>query len=181
MSRSDDRELRVLLEDLDETLDALRRELDGDEDRDPTRQPPTVGELVRFTEEYTIPATIAALEAAIAALELLQGLLGVAARGDRALDDVSDAATGGVERTLSELRRALGESDLPDDPETRDVVREARDLTTAVERRIEESSRDSRTDSGVDIDVSEAETSREDPVESELRSIREELDDQDTT
>lgn len=181
MTRRDDRELRALLADLDETLGALRRELDDDR---PAREPPTAGELVRFTEEYTIPTAIAALEAAVAALELLQGLLGLAARGDRALDDVGDvgdAATTGVERTLSELRRALRESDLPDDPETRDVVREARELTEAVERRIEASGRQGRADRGVDIDVSEEGSGGEDPVEAELRSIRKELDDRDET
>jgi hypothetical protein len=185
MARPDDRELEALLADLDETLDRLRTELDGtDEPVRRRREPPTVGELVRFTEEYTIPTTIAALEAAVAALELLQGLLGLVTRGGRearSLGGASEAA-GSV---VSELRRALREIDLPDDPETRDVVQEARDLTETVERRIEESGEDDRETGdartrGVAIDVNEAEEGEE-AVEAELREIREELDDQDAT
>ncbi|MFB6168532.1 MAG: hypothetical protein ABEJ43_06765 [Haloferacaceae archaeon] len=184
MARHDDRDLRELLEDLDETLGQLRAELDeGDpvDDRRSTPRPPTVGELVRFTEEYTIPTTIAVLEATVAALELLQGLLRLASPEgrDSELASASDAALGGVERTFSELQRALREVDLPDDPETRAVVTEARDLTDAVEQRIDESRRDDGrgNERGVDIDVSEASESE---IESELRSIKDDLD-QDTT
>ena len=185
MSDRDDRDLRELLDDLDETLGTLRTELDDDGGRGRERRPrpPTVGELVRFTEEYTIPTTIAVLEASVAALELLRGLLRLAApdgREERRLEGASDAALGGVERTLSELRRTLREVDLPADPETRDVVTEARDLTAAVERRLAEEGRGekrTREDQGVAIGVDE-ETA---DVESELRSIREDLDDQDAT
>lgn len=186
MARRDDRDLRELLDDLDETLGTLRAEVDDGPRREgggrPTPRPPTVGELVRFTEEYTIPTTIAVLEASVAALELLQGLLRLAAPG-RELENASDAALGGVERTFSELRRTLREADLPEDPETRGVVTEARELTEAVERRIEESrERDrqrerGRRERGVAIDVSEATDSG---VESELRSLRDDLD-QDAT
>jgi hypothetical protein len=192
MARRDDRDLRELVEDLDETLGALRAELDDGEregratGRRPTPRPPTVGELIRFTEEYTIPTTIAVLEASVAALELLRGLLRLASPDERGreLSGASDAALGGAERTLSELGRALREVDLPDDPETREVVTEARELTEAVERRIEESReggerREERGDRerGVAIEVGEADES---DVESELRSLKEDLD-QDAT
>lgn len=187
MSNRDDRDLRALLEDLDETLATLRAELGEDgQRRERGPRPPTAGELVRFTEEYTIPTTIAVLEASVAALELLRGLLRLASpddRGERRLEGTSDAALGGVEGTLSELRRALRETDLPADRETRGVVTEARELTAAVERRLAEegSGREetggTRADRGVAIDVDEAAVD----VESELRSIREELDDQDAT
>lgn len=198
MARRDDRDLRALLDDLDETLGALRAELDeGDPprrraERRPPR-PPTVGELLRFTERHTIPTTIAVLEASVAALELLQGVLRLAApdeREERALESASGAALDGVERTLSELRRTLGEADLPADPETRGVAREARELTEAVERRIEESrqadetrrddrGRSEERERGVAIDVSEADA--EPDVEAELRSLKDEVDDQDAT
>jgi hypothetical protein len=188
MARRDDRDLQELLADLNETLGRLQTELDGEaprtgaDDRRSTPRPPTVGELVRFTEEYTIPTTIAVLEATVAALELLRGLLQLASpdgRG-RELERASDAALDGVERTFSELRRALRAADLPDDPETRGVVTEARELTEAVERRIEESRGASSGESrerGVAIDVSEAAGA---DVESELRSLKEDLD-QDAT
>ncbi|MEF8818304.1 MAG: hypothetical protein V5A31_04060 [Haloferacaceae archaeon] len=189
MTRRDDRDLRELLADLDETLGRLRTELDDgprrEGDERPTPRPPTVGELVRFTEEYTIPTTIAVLEASVAALELLQGLLRLASPDGRGrLADANDAALGGVEQTFSELRRTLREVDLPADPETRGVVTEARELTEAVERRIEESREDGasreergRRERGVAIDVSEA---TEPDVESELRSLKDDLD-QDAT
>jgi hypothetical protein len=187
MARSDDRDLRELLEDLDETLGRLRTELDGeaarppDEARRSTPRPPTVGELVRFTEEYTIPTTIAVLEATVAALELLRGLLGLASpdERDRGIGRAGDAALDGVEQTFSELRRALREADLPEDPETRGVVTEARELTDAVERQIEASRRaeGGGRERGVAIEVSEA---AESDVESELRSLKEDLD-QDAT
>jgi hypothetical protein len=180
MARRDDRELRALLADLDETLDRLRDELDDRDDRPPARrEPPSVGELVRFTEEHTIPTTVAVLEATVAALELLQGLLGLVTRSGRdgRSPGAGSEAVGGV---VSELRRALSEVDLPDDPETRDVVREARDLTEAVERRVEGRDAADGSDRGVAIDVAEAEE-EERAVEAELREIREELDDQDAT
>lgn len=183
VDRHDD-DLRTLLEDLDETLDDLRGELEADES--PDRRPPTVGELVRFTEEHTIPTVIAVLEASVEALELLQGLLGLArpdGRTDRALDGVGDRALDGVERTFAELRRALQEADLPADPEAQDVAGDARTLAEAVERRIEESraTDDPGTESsrGVEIDVDDG--AEESEIERELRSIRDELDDQDGT
>ena len=187
MTNRDDRDLRALVEDLDETLTTLRSELDEDgQQREGRPRPPTVGELVRFTEEYTIPTTIAVLEASVAALELLRGLLGLVSpngRGERQLEGASDAALSGVERTFSELRRALREADLPADRETRDVVTEARELTAAVEQRLaeegsgREEADETRAEQGVAIDVDEATVD----VESELRSIREDLDDQDAT
>jgi Sec-independent protein translocase protein TatA len=185
MTNRDDRDLRALVEDLDETLTTLRSELDEDgQQREGRPRPPTVGELVRFTEEYTIPTTIAVLEAAVAALELLRGLLGLVSpngREERQVGGASDAALRGVERTFSELRRALREVDLSADRETSDVVTEARELTSAVEQRLaeersgREEADETQAKQGVAIDVDEATVD----VESELRSIREDLDDQD--
>jgi hypothetical protein len=192
MARRDDEDLRALLDDLDERLDALRSELDDEPRRrsdEPRRRsdkargrrprPPTAGELVRFTEEHTIPTTVAALEAAVAALELLQGLLGLATREGRAertgraLEGAGGAAAEGVERTLAELRRALREADLPADPETRDVVADARELTEAVEERVAGSR---RAEPGVAIDVDEADDGAGVDVDAELRSLKDDLD-----
>lgn len=146
-SRDDD--LVDLLDDLELTLGDLRDELQRrPEARRPLR-PPTPSDILRFTDEYTIPTVIAILEANIRALELFQKLLrlanpeGTLREGTdetrRRVRSVRDDAVGGLDRALSELQRALSEADLPDDPESRDIIEDARHLTDEVERRIEES------------------------------------------
>lgn len=156
-------EVLDLLEDLGNTLDELGSELRAERERDtldrfqPPR-PPRFGEVMRFTESYTIPTVIAVLEATIASLELLRRLLrmsdpGRAFEGDRRGSDWSDqrlreaprAAVVGVERALSELRTALSEADLPTNPEARDILERARTLTDELDARIDEAQRD-RTD-----------------------------------
>lgn len=152
---SDD-DLDVLLEDLEATLDALEGELREEHRR--RWRPPTPGELLRFTEQYTIPTLIAILEATIQSLRLFRRLLQVAdPQGGRLADDVKDAGsrftpdrftpqgtredvTQGVTTALSELRTALRETDLPQDPEAQSIVREARDLSEEIERRLEQES-----------------------------------------
>ena len=64
-------ELAAQLDELEATLTDLRSELRSEGRRGPPR-PPRLGELLRFTEEYTIPTLIALLEATIKSLELLQ-------------------------------------------------------------------------------------------------------------
>ncbi|MGM0591339.1 MAG: DUF7547 family protein [Halobacteriota archaeon] len=156
-SRDDD--LDELLGDLETTLGALRRELQ--ERERPTRrrgfEPPTPSDVLRFTDEYTIPTVIAVLEANIRALELLQRLLRVADPGrttregaaeTRArLDDVGRTARSGMERALSDLRTALSEADLPPDSESRTIVEDARELAEEIERRLAETTPDRRRQS----------------------------------
>ena len=159
MSSRDDDDLVDLLDDLELTLGDLRDELQRrpeSEERRPFR-PPTPSEILRFTDEYTIPTVISILEANIRALELLQKLLrlanpeGTLREGSdetrRRVRSVRDDAVGGLDRALSELQRALSEAALPDDPESRDIVEDARSLTEEVERRIEESRSGSRSGS----------------------------------
>ncbi|WP_435130199.1 DUF7547 family protein [Halobaculum sp. D14] len=177
-----DEDFAALVDDLSDTLRDLRRELgerepgDGGADRDAERsgrrrstrrtgrfppRPPGLGELVRFTNDYTIPSLIATLEATIELLELFRRFLqlagprdldsgrvtdpgggrgrgpgsllssGVSSAGERAAADVTDA--------LGRLRTALDEADLPEDEESRDVVERARDLSAEIERRVAES------------------------------------------
>ncbi|MFC7204110.1 hypothetical protein ACFQJC_11345 [Haloferax namakaokahaiae] len=160
--RRRDDELLDLLEDLGETLEELGTELREERagDRDTLGQfqpprPPTFGEVMRFTESYTIPTVIAVLEATIASLELLRKLMRLS-DPDRAFEDdrfSSDprlreaprAAVSGVERALNELRTALSEADLPSNPEARDILDRARTLTDELDARIDEAQRD-RTD-----------------------------------
>ena len=237
--RDDDLEER--LDELEDVLAELRRDLTRDERyRSGPPRPPRLSELLRFTEQYTIPTLIAVLETTIKSLELLRGTLRLAdpgrgmdvdadagATADR-LAGVRDEASAGLARSLSELRTALSEADLPNEAASRSLIQDARDLTAEIEARIEESSHEAdsarrraeesiddrstsdrrvdRRDSGGDvvhIDVSDPdditdesepadaadETDRasgvDDPspevdVESELESIKRQLDEPDS-
>lgn len=201
MSGRDDREIRELLAELETTLDALRADVD-DGGRDRRRGPATPRDLLRVTEEHTIPTLVAALEAAVEALELLRALLRLAdpersasgrPGGPRAVARASDPARSVAERALSDLREALSESDLPDDPRARSLVAEARDLTAEVEARLREAeggpggtasgAAPATSDGAVRIEVN-ADGADEDPpddpgvdVDAELASIRREVRD----
>ncbi|PHQ44872.1 hypothetical protein DJ68_16105 [Halorubrum sp. C3] len=149
--RDDDLEER--LDELEDVLSELRADLrETERDRRGPPQPPRLSELVRFTEQYTIPTIIALLETTIKSLELLQGTLrladpgrsvaeGAEGAGDR-LADVRDGATAGLSRSLSELRTALSEADLPEEAASRSIIADARDLTAEIESRIDEGRRE---------------------------------------
>lgn len=218
MSARDDEELADLLADLRETLDALEGELGGGRRR---RRPPTFGEVLRFTEEYTIPTLIAILRANIRLLELFRRTLrladpGRAAREEsatardrasdlsgQAVDRLSGKAADRLSESLAELQRALAETDLPENPEARSVIEDARELSAEIERRLSEPGADPRADEGggVTIAVNEEEESPDEgtelgertesdeavgddaggdgvevDVEAELESIKDELD-----
>jgi hypothetical protein len=159
MSARDDRrddDLDERLDELEDVLSELRSDLrstdrDRREPRSPPR-PPRLAELVRFTEQYTIPTVIALLETTITSLELLRGTLrlldpgrdvgdGTEATGGR-LADVQNGAATGLARSLSELRAALSEADLPEEAASRSIIEEARNLTAEIESRIDESRRE---------------------------------------
>ena len=227
--RSRDRdELEDRLDELESTLTELRKEL-RTEQRGPPR-PPSLGELLRFTEEYTIPTLIALLEATIQSLELLRRTLRLAdpnravreeSQAARSrLDQVGAEASGQLAGALSELRTALSEADLPENQDSRRLIEDARDLTGEIEGRLRDAERsvrdqrdrerradradradrrrDDRRDGGsrergVMIDVTDAASNGDDQsdttddaeadddapevdVESELESIKDELD-----
>lgn len=156
MSSRDDRrddELEERLDELEDVLSELRRDLrDTERDRPGPPRPPRLSELLRFTEQYTIPTIIALLETTIKSLELLRGTLRLAdpgrsladdsgATADR-LADVRDGASAGLARSLSELRTALSEADLPEEAASRSIIEDARDLTAEIESRIDEGRRE---------------------------------------
>ncbi|WP_144900959.1 DUF7547 family protein [Halobellus captivus] len=178
--RDSEADLRELVAELEATLSALRAELDDDrpaersietrreadapDDRrsprpTPTRRrrspsPPSLSELFRFTEQYTLPTLIATLEATIQSLELLRGALRLADPERSAFDGsgradhsstsrLSDGVAGvgrgavsGVERALSELQTALSESELPEDETSRTLLEDARQLSEEVSDRL---------------------------------------------
>ena len=132
--------------------DGSRREPERRRDRSSDLpRPPRLSELVRFTEQYTIPTVIALLETTIKSLKLVQGTLRLldpegTVRSDTEatagrLADVRDGATDGLARSLSELRTALAEADLPEEAASRSIIEDARELTADIEARIEESRR----------------------------------------
>ena len=148
-----DDELADRLDELEETLSALRTELRSDSARRPPR-PPSLGELLRFTEQYTIPTLIAMLEATIKSLELLRRTMRLAdpkravreetSGARRELDRLGSQASEELARGLSELRTALSEANLPENPESRRLVEDARSLTREIEDRIREAEGDVR-------------------------------------
>jgi hypothetical protein len=107
-----------------------------------------MSDLLRFTEEYTIPAIVTLLEANIRALKATQRVLRMAdperaARAESSnardrLDDAGRTALSQLERSLTDLSDALSSADLPADPESRDIVEDARSLTDEIEDRIAE-------------------------------------------
>lgn len=139
-------DLVALLGELRTTLDELERTVDTD-DRTDRRRPrsrerPRGSDVVRFTEEYTIPTVIAILETTIQSLELLRGVLRLVdpERGlptDRRDADRFDGVDGrvvqGAERAVEDLRRALTGTEEPADPVARDVLGDARALTAEIE------------------------------------------------
>ncbi|ELZ59724.1 MULTISPECIES: hypothetical protein [unclassified Haloferax] len=161
--RRRDDDILDVLDELGDTLDELGAELREERDRNLGRRvtgddrfrpprPPTFGEVLRFTESYTIPTVIAVLEATIASLELLRRLMRLSDPG-RAMDDargetearmrnVPKSAVSGVDRALDELRNALSEADLPSNPEARDVMDRARSLADELDARLSEAERE---------------------------------------
>lgn len=155
--RRRDDDILDVLDELGETLDELGSELREERDREVrdrfrTPRPPTFGEVMRFTESYTLPTIIAVLEATIASLELLRRLIRLSDPG-RAMEDargeaetqlrgVPQTAVTGVERALDELRRALSEADLPSNSDARDIMEHARALADELDARITDAERE---------------------------------------
>lgn len=152
MTDRDDERLREQLAELESTLDELGTQLRAEQRTRGPPRPPTPGELLRFTDRYTIPAVIGLLEATIRSLELLQGLLRLAdpdrsgigtGRGGRGtrdrLSNARSEASDQLSTALSGLRTALSEANenLPEDPQARSVIEDARDLSREIEDRLD--------------------------------------------
>jgi hypothetical protein len=155
--------LPELLDSLEETLSTLRSELEPDAGRPPTPfdrrrvppRPPSMRDILRFTDEYTIPTVIAILEANVRLLKLAQAGIRAVDPERSVLTDRSDDSLGGELRraasdagrlsadrlasSLSELQRALEATDTPQNPEARELLTDARALSAEIEQRIRES------------------------------------------
>jgi hypothetical protein len=150
-----DRELAELVDELSTTLESLQGVVDpGDRGRprrpgspDPRLPtPPTPRELVRFTEQYTIPTLIALLESGVRSLELLRATLrlldgrGIEAASPETRDRVESLGRTTLDRVdavLSDLGSAV-EGDEPSDPDARDLLADARTLREEIDRRLRE-------------------------------------------
>ncbi len=179
----DDLERRVA--ELEDALRGLRTEV-----RRPPRgplglpRPPTPGELARAADEHAIPAAIASLEAAIHALELLR--LGLRAAnperrrlGGRSERPRSETAERVGRAALDRLDRALDDAvdaleGTPTDPESREVLAEARRLREEIAERVEKADADTERTDEEAADESKTDAGPEVDVESELQSIKDE-------
>lgn len=159
--------------DLADTLDALRGEL-----REPPRgplglpRPPSPGELMALTEQYTIPALIGVLETSIRLLELLAAAIRLAqgrpvdAETKARLSASEFAVTGGrkgVDRLAAASRTTLEKLDdalvdlqeaaaggAPENPEAERLLEQARELRAEVDDRLAEIETAERADTGSD-------------------------------
>ena len=154
----DDQALEAAVRDLADAVEDLRAEL-----QEPRRgplgrfRPPSPRELLRFTEQQTIPAIVAVLETNVRMLELLAAAIRVAdgrpldavdpdddgfETGRRALETGADGLAAASRATLERLDAALDElqeaadGGAPDDPEVRRLLSEARTLRAEVDRRL---------------------------------------------
>ncbi|WP_332899043.1 DUF7547 family protein [Haladaptatus sp. CMSO5] len=200
-------EVSPLIDDLEATLAELRTALEPTTRRGLPR-PPSPRRLLSFTDEYAIPTAIAVLEANIRALELVQEVIHVTNRGLDASESTRNASTRArnvsqdaidrLERALTEIQVSLEEGALPENPEARKLLTEARTLRDEIDERLAETRRDPTSrqsprspardqpivipvepdeDTELDDSVRDLEDALADEeIESELETIREELD-----
>jgi hypothetical protein len=180
MSDSTD-DLEPLVADLAETLEALERRLDAE----PRRR----RALLRFTEQYAIPTTVAVLEANIRVLEAVGGAIRLAEGRDP-----PERSRQGRETALATLDRALSEvsetvAGTPTDPEARELLSEARSLRDEIRGRVDASTAEpdepaaAGSHDGTTIPVAEQRGSERDAdapadgvdVDAELDTIRKEV------
>lgn len=181
-------DLERTLEELAGTLDELREEIGDNRQSNDVRDERRSGgvredrrssgvrDLLRFTEQYTIPAVIAILETNVRLLELLAGSIRLAdGRLDEAEERSADRTLDALDGALTDVREAVAGT--PTSPEARRLLREARELRSEAERRLEERT---TTASGPGTDEGE-DAVHEVPVdvEAELESIKREVDDGD--
>lgn len=141
------RELEARIDELEGTLEELRDELGPRRGPGGLPRPPSPREVLRFTDEYAIPAAVAALEANVRALELLQA--GIRATDTRRAADetgraLSERASGvgrasldRLDRALSELESALEGPGMPQNRQARDLLGDARRLNEEIRDRVE--------------------------------------------
>ncbi|WP_049923425.1 DUF7547 family protein [Halopiger djelfimassiliensis] len=171
MADRDDDELVDAVRELTRTIDELREELDTTSPRRrPPLRPPTPRELLAFTDDVAIPATLAVLESSVRTLEAFQRGLEIV-RTEREVRDRASEMTattsdraGDLRRTtlsqldsvLAELQRAVSSGTLSADEDARDLLTEARELRDEVDERLRNatsSAESERTDSSTAVEI----------------------------
>ena len=193
--RDTDEELATLLSELEGTLTELRGELGGGDvgsgdqsgrergrsGRSRPFQPPRFREILRFTEQQTIPTLIAILEANIRLLRLAGATLRAVdpersavetdgqSAASRAIDAGGRISADSLTSGLSELQEALAGTDAPN-PEARRLLDDAETLSAEVREQLGERTgrNDAPTDrdssgGGVSIEVEDASGSDDSP------------------
>lgn len=148
MSRDRDDELADLLGELADTLRRLEAEVGPDRPRRGPfglPPPPSPRDVMRFTGEYAIPTAIAVLEVNVRILELVGAALRAGATAEESRQrrgEVADRLRGEtvsqLERALAEIQRAVEEGNLPQTPEVREIVEEARRLNADIREYVRE-------------------------------------------
>lgn len=191
MSERGEPDLTRLLRDLTRELQTLQREIENRDRRDvSTRQ-----QLSRFTSEVAIPGLILLLETNIRALKLLRRTIRLADGRDPRESDSGTAAAELRDRaerlgtaSLSRLDETLAEvqSSLEDggDDDIQPLVAEARELQQEIRDRVEESGADGQPAdtggqqaTGAESGESAAGDHVTIDVESELRTLKDDLED----
>jgi len=153
--RLDDEELREVVEELTVTLRDVKHELERERERERRDRrglfglprPPSGRELLRFADEFAIPAAITVLEANVELLKHLRRAIRAAqtTRETRARTrEVGEEAVsvGGdllarVGDGLSDLRSAIEGGTIPEDAADEDLLSEVRDLQSEIDDRVD--------------------------------------------
>ena len=178
MSASSDDDVTALLSELVRTLQDLETEVEPTTANGRPR-PPSPSELLRFTSDVTIPAAILVLKTNIEALKLLRRALrmadGRSPTTQSGAGEVRQRAAELSKTTLTRLDDAL--SDLqdavegrPQDEQARQLLNEARDLRSDLAEQLSD-------ESPADGDMATEGTEVPVDVDAELRSIKDEIDD----
>lgn len=190
-----DEDLTALVEELSETLESLQEAVRADA-RDgpvsprsprtpPGPTPPSPRELLRFTEQYTIPTLIALLESGVRSLELLRATLRLLDGRDietaspatrERVESVGRTTLDRVDAVLSDIGSAV-EGGEPSDPAARDLLSDARALREEIDRRLREAEGrvedgDRDGDGGRDWDGAARRTSGRAPAEGRNIPVR---------
>lgn len=192
--RGTDAELAREIGALIDALEDLQGELEpGNRER---RRLPTPRDLLRFTSEVTIPAAILVLETNVRVLKLLQRTIRLSAgepTGETTAGGASEAVRERAEklgqRTLDQLDRTLRDlqgaaTGRPQDDEAEALFEEAQRLQERIRADLEADQPVTDPDApGLDVDPSDGSRSNRVniDVESELESIRDQIDDEDSS
>jgi len=173
MAEDEPPDVEQQLAELTRTVAQLREQLKRERRFPLAPRPPESGDLRQFTSEIAIPGAILLLETNVRALELFQRTLRLADDRDTGTgeESVSRRAERAGSKALSRLENALEDvqsalDGQPPDSEARDLLEDAQRLQADIEDRLNEGDETAETSPSVD-------------VESELRSIRDQVQNDD--